>query len=196
MDRIFTSADRQLLISLLRISGDTFGNVPAMARAYKLAAKRLHPDKGGNEADMKKLNELWNKFKDEIYRMREVKPCVNPVITCIVLGTCSIFALIRNTAQCMQNLLRCCTCICCLLFKQHRELKITYRRRCNVWGECYCFFCYYTWFGVNCSLNAFTEWLILLKHLDWRLLKISSAELDSLGKYNFYEIFLIHFVKC
>ncbi|ASU50443.1 large t antigen [Sorex minutus polyomavirus 1] len=71
MDRIFTSADRQLLISLLRISGDTFGNVPAMARAYKLAAKRLHPDKGGNEADMKKLNELWNKFKDEIYRMRE-----------------------------------------------------------------------------------------------------------------------------
>nr|ASU50432.1 small t antigen [Sorex coronatus polyomavirus 1] len=182
MDSILTFAERQLLISLLRISGDTFGNVPAMARAYKLAAKRLHPDKGGNEAEMKKLNELWNKFKDGTYNLREVKPSPNPVVTCTVLGARSIFKLINNTAQCMRNLLRYCGCFCCLLFKQHRMLKITYRRRCNVWGQCYCFFCYYTWFGVNCSTSAFTEWLILLKHLDWRLLKISSAELESLGK--------------
>nr|ASU50438.1 large t antigen [Sorex coronatus polyomavirus 1] len=78
MDSILTFAERQLLISLLRISGDTFGNVPALARAYKLAAKRLHPDKGGNEAEMKKLNELWNKFKDGTYNLREYNPYRNP----------------------------------------------------------------------------------------------------------------------
>jgi hypothetical protein len=40
----------------------------ARERAYHIAAKRLHPDKGGNEADMQQLTAYWRVLKilDEV----------------------------------------------------------------------------------------------------------------------------------
>lgn len=57
---------------------------PELERLYKRRAARLHPDKGGNEEDMKSLNEAYGVLKNplerEDYDARRAKPAAREFV--------------------------------------------------------------------------------------------------------------------
>ena len=59
-------------------------SVPDLERLYKRKAARLHPDKGGNEEEMKSLNEAYGVLKNPLsrrdYDTRRAKPSARDLV--------------------------------------------------------------------------------------------------------------------
>ncbi|AWD33745.1 large T antigen [Mastomys natalensis polyomavirus 2] len=70
MDKILTAEEKQILISLLELDPQYWGDYGRMQKCYKKKCLQLHPDKGGDGQLMQQLNTLWTKLKDGLYRVR------------------------------------------------------------------------------------------------------------------------------
>lgn len=162
MDRFLNSAERKKLMILLNLDISHYGNYPVMKAAYKTAAKEMHPDKGGDEQHMKCLNALWQKFQYNAFAVRECQVGDSPCVSDICTDT-----QIQKRFECCYGR-KTCGCITCCLFRQHDNLKLFFRRPCNVWGECYCYKCFTLWFGDL----GFEAWLTIIKNMDWALLRL------------------------
>ncbi|AWD33791.1 large T antigen [Deltapolyomavirus canis] len=71
MDAVLTKAEKKELMSLLSLNAACYGNLPLMQQKYKKAALKFHPDKGGDEEKMKRLNTLFSKVYQNLSDLRD-----------------------------------------------------------------------------------------------------------------------------
>ncbi|QLH64630.1 LT Antigen [California sea lion polyomavirus 2] len=74
MESVLTKEEKTELLQLLELNPSCYGNVPLMQAKYKRAALKYHPDKGGDEEKMKRLNVLFTKFFSGCAYLREDNP--------------------------------------------------------------------------------------------------------------------------
>nr|ALJ83713.1 large T antigen [Bank vole polyomavirus] len=73
MDRTLSRSEAKELMQLLDLDMCCWGNLPLMRKAYLNKCKEHHPDKGGNEELMKRLNSLYLQLEESVKRMQ----CLN-----------------------------------------------------------------------------------------------------------------------
>ncbi|AFP94207.1 large T-antigen [bat polyomavirus 2a] len=66
MDKALTREESKELMELLGLSMTLYGQLPMMRKAYLSKCKEYHPDKGGDETKMKRMNELYKKLEDAL----------------------------------------------------------------------------------------------------------------------------------
>ncbi|AVY05542.1 large T antigen [Calomys tener polyomavirus] len=66
MDRTLCRKEAQELMELLGLHMSCWGNVPLIRKKYLMKCKEYHPDKGGDERLMKRLNELYKKLEENV----------------------------------------------------------------------------------------------------------------------------------
>ncbi|ARH52633.1 LT [Raccoon-associated polyomavirus 2] len=71
MDTVLSKAEKEELMSLLELAPACYGNFPLMQQKYKKASLKLHPDKGGDEEKMKRLNSLFSKVVTSLAELRD-----------------------------------------------------------------------------------------------------------------------------
>nr|AJP06397.1 large T antigen [WU Polyomavirus] len=64
MDKTLSRNEAKELMQLLGLDMTCWGNLPLMRTKYLSKCKEFHPDKGGNEEKMKKLNSLYLKLQE------------------------------------------------------------------------------------------------------------------------------------
>ncbi|AFP94187.1 large T-antigen [bat polyomavirus 2c] len=74
MDHALSSEERKELCNLLGIARHCYGNYPLMKSNFKHACLKYHPDKGGDQEKMARLNFLWQKFLSYFMEMRRNIP--------------------------------------------------------------------------------------------------------------------------
>ncbi|BBG62096.1 large T antigen [Rhinolophus pearsonii polyomavirus 1] len=74
MDKFLSREEMTELMELLQVPMHCYGNLPMMKINYKKMCKSYHPDKGGDEQKMKRLNELWQKLQDNVCSARQEYP--------------------------------------------------------------------------------------------------------------------------
>ncbi|AWD33804.1 middle T antigen [Tupaia glis polyomavirus 1] len=164
MDRVLEKSEKKELIKLLGIPAHSFGNIAVMKSAYKKVSKKYHPDKGGSGEVMMSLNSLWQKFQEGCLEIRhEEVGCWwfdDPDGT--LYAYCGSIEAFENnflrSPACIARGRSRCHCITSLLSTQHFVLKLQYKKPCLVWGECFCYFCFCLWFGLEWRHWQNFEW--------------------------------------
>nr|CAA42511.1 middle T antigen [Mus musculus] len=188
MDRVLSRADKERLLELLKLPRQLWGDFGRMQQAYKQQSLLLHPDKGGSHALMQELNSLWGTFKTEVYNLRmnlggtgfQVRRLHADgwnLSTKDTFGDRYYQQFCRMPLTCLVNVkYSSCSCILCLLRKQHRELKDKCDARCLVLGECFCLECYMQWFGTPTRdvLNLYADFIASMP-IDWLDLDVHSV---------------------
>lgn len=176
MDRTLRRDEAKELMELLGLHMSCWGNMPLLRKAFLEKAKEFHPDKGGDEAKMKRLNALYRKLEEKVFVVHEEArseaweshkvstcggPCCDPkAFVGYVFGDqfeqCSLYSW-----ECVQMPKLNCKCIHCYLERLH---KIRYKRSKVpvVWLRCYCFSCYCKWFGKDKDPMSLFFWKIIL----------------------------------
>ncbi|QIQ69322.1 small T antigen [Alphapolyomavirus callosciuri] len=187
MDRILEREERKKLVELLGIDPVLYGNIPVMKSAYKRASKVLHPDKGGTGNDMMILNFLWQKFQEGVTEARcpEVRGAFwfhSELFQVPLIEFCGgidkFMLLFLKTPQCLLKGRTSCNCITSLLLKQHADRKLLHKKRCLVWGECFCYYCFALWFGFEQSWTSFEFWKRVIAETPVQLLLIADQLLN------------------
>ncbi|BAZ96600.1 small T antigen [Rhinolophus simulator polyomavirus 3] len=193
MDRFLSREEMKELMGLLQVPMHCYGNLPMMKINYKKMCKSYHPDKGGDENKMKRLNELWQKLQENVCSARQEYPSSfgaqvtvwfweNDFPTCgEFLGPKFANKLCKAYPACIHNPKDDCGCIVCLLEKQHKIYKAVKGKKCLVWGECFCYCCYLHWFGFPDTSECFNWWGKIIHETDLHLLNIFGPE--KWGKY-------------
>ncbi|UYP65710.1 large tumor antigen [Eptesicus serotinus polyomavirus 1] len=70
MDQALNREEKDTLCELLGIPRKCYGNYPLMKSSFRQACLKFHPDKGGDEALMQRLNSLWQRFQQAVYQLR------------------------------------------------------------------------------------------------------------------------------
>ncbi|QLH64631.1 ST Antigen [California sea lion polyomavirus 2] len=172
MESVLTKEEKTELLQLLELNPSCYGNVPLMQAKYKRAALKYHPDKGGDEEKMKRLNVLFTKFFSGCAYLREDNP--TPTYEVIFknfdyllvkdyMGLGSLGKMCANFYFCVYlQMTMQCRCLVCVLDKQHKTKKRLTRKPCLTWGECYCFSCYRNWFGMDLTEDSFFWYKMLI----------------------------------
>ncbi|AJA41157.1 small T antigen [Tadarida brasiliensis polyomavirus 2] len=187
MDRILERNERNDLIELLGVDSNCFSNFPIMRQAYKKASKKLHPDKGGDSEKMMLLNSLWQKYQEGLIDLRNTQVCEASLLDLFddsledTYEAHVLRELLLKTPQCLVKGPSTCRCISSLLINQHEILKAVLQKRCLVWGECYCYFCFLLWFGLPKNWETYEVWCAVICQMPKKLLQLS-----ILSKYYFY----------
>ncbi|AGA82601.1 small T antigen [Betapolyomavirus ptedavyi] len=175
MDKALNREESQELMQLLGLHMTLYGQLPMMRKAYLNKCKEYHPDKGGDEQKMKRMNELYKKLEDALsaaskeetvwnsWASGEVGKDVSP-------GPDALYC--RDWDVCSKGLAATyCTCLLCLLRKQHQKRRV-FNLFLNVWGRCYCFTCYLHWFGLDKTYTSFLMWCSCIGEIPMRDLHI------------------------
>lgn len=173
-------------MSLLELAPACYGNFPLMQQKYKKASLKLHPDKGGDEEKMKRLNSLFSKVVTSLAELRDQPRSFSSQVNLLdkLFFTAGDYygpqfdkKMVKDfDLCCKQGLSLSCRCVCCRLERQHLQLKKEKSKPCLVWGECLCFSCYRHWFGLDLNAETLHWW----KYCIWRL----PMGWLNLGKYN------------
>ncbi|AFU25599.1 small T antigen [Piliocolobus rufomitratus polyomavirus 1] len=191
MERVLQKSEKTQLMELLGIPKYAFGNFPIMKTAYKRASKSLHPDKGGSTEKMMLLNSLWQKFQEGFIELRNSEVCPVNFSDCYDIKLVKICggpkrfndAFLRSP-QCLQKGLNLCKCITSLLFNQHDTIKLGSNKICLMWGECFCFYCFILWYGMEKNWETFDIWKFVIAEMPAGLLKVDS----EISKYFLYKL--------
>ncbi|BBG62117.1 small T antigen [Rhinolophus sp. CN 2016 polyomavirus 1] len=185
MDRFLSRQEMQELMELLQVPHHCYGNLPMMKINYKKMCKNYHPDKGGDENKMKRLNELWQKLQDNVCSARQEYPSQvtnfwfweDDFPTCgEYLGCKFASKLCKAYPECVRFPKQDCGCLVCLLDKQHQVYKEIKQKRCLVWGECFCYSCYLNWFGFPNTTECFNWWGNIIHETDLKLLNVFGSQ--------------------
>ncbi|BBG61970.1 small T antigen [Miniopterus schreibersi polyomavirus 3] len=164
MDRALTREESKQLMELLGLPMAQYGNLPAMRKAFLQKCKVLHPDKGGNEEQMKTLMSLYKKLDDHLkdiqdeefwahsWRPEEVGADCCPVDSMYM----------QDWDVCSTGRSKNCYCLMCRLRVSHKLSKGNLCCRPNCWIKCYCFECFREWFGADRTYEAFLLWVKIL----------------------------------
>ncbi|BBG61991.1 small T antigen [Myotis horsfieldii polyomavirus 2] len=181
MDQFLERDEAKELMELLNIPKHCYGNLPMMKINYKKMCLIYHPDKGGDPAKMKRMNELWQKLNDGFCNARgtEVGFCntffweEDFQTLGDVLGPAFHTRILRAWPACFMTPKVTCNCVHCLLVMQHKVLKLDTNKKCLVWGECLCFNCFNNWFGFPKTWESFIWWSRILANTELTLLHIN-----------------------
>nr|ABI94705.1 large T [Betapolyomavirus hominis] len=66
MDKVLNREESMELMDLLGLERAAWGNLPLMRKAYLRKCKEFHPDKGGDEDKMKRMNTLYKKMEQDV----------------------------------------------------------------------------------------------------------------------------------
>ncbi|UYP65709.1 small tumor antigen [Eptesicus serotinus polyomavirus 1] len=183
MDQALNREEKDTLCELLGIPRKCYGNYPLMKSSFRQACLKFHPDKGGDEALMQRLNSLWQRFQQAVYQLRrdlassfEVSACFweCPAPTLEERMKWGFKALFWKGPCCFlkSSLHSRCNCICCRLHRQHFSIKLLRNKRCLVWGECLCLSCFLLYFGFPPTWECIEEWQKVILHTDFSLLHL------------------------
>ncbi|AWD33739.1 small T antigen [Philantomba monticola polyomavirus 1] len=180
MDRLLQKEEKALLIKLLGISPTSFGNIPLMRDAYKRASKKYHPDKGGEGVEMTLLNSLWQRFQEGLLELRNPEVCVawfSDLLDITLIDVCGYTKFnnqfLRVPACLMPGQSTCC-CITSQLLTQHALAKKS-GQRCQVWGQCFCYYCFCIWYGFKHCNNSIEWWKFTVGNTSNMILKIQTG---------------------
>lgn len=183
MDRTLNREEAKELMKLLGLDMSCWGNVPMMRRHYLIKCKQYHPDKGGNEELMKRLNALYLKLEDAVCTIQKANEeeenswsssqvlCHGPCCDYQLMAHRIVGALFGEvfTNMVMKDWDQCvlsggdklCDCFHCILALKH-YIKSKGFRKPQVWVECYCYLCYRRWFGLPLTWESFFWWKKIL----------------------------------
>lgn len=153
--------ERITLMSLLELSPEAFGDWGLMSHKYRKAAKRFHPDKGGDPEKMAMLNCYMAKYQAYIGCSSDLTD--SPVSHFLDLdfytlgewlGERPSLKLCRDPLWCPKT---CgCSCCMCLLSRRHKE-----KTKANpgvMWNQCLCLTCFLRWFGYSRGPRVIEAW--------------------------------------
>lgn len=188
MDIVLSREERVELCLLLDLPQHCFGNLPMMKFYFRKACLKLHPDKGGDQVKMQRLNELWTCFQESIDCLRNGESAgyyafqvSNPLMWDVETATLEEVMGSNLTPQKLVKGPACkrgrepvkdCRCFTCKFSKQHKDIKKEKKKRCLVWGECFCYWCYLLWFGFPDDWDSFDWWLEIIKKTELSILNI------------------------
>ncbi|AFK09342.1 small T antigen [Betapolyomavirus equi] len=172
MERLLSKDEARQLMELLKLDMEKYGDIPTMRKAYLRRCKELHPDKGGDENLMKKLNELYRKLESGLADLSEQPgtSSAEPKVGTFQRGHRRQRSMhgydfpmhspfdrwyIRDYDICTRGLSEGCICIMCTLRKKHKE---RFGNRFAAWIECYCYDCYLMWFGFTLNECTAARW--------------------------------------
>ncbi|BBG62016.2 large T antigen [Rhinolophus affinis polyomavirus 2] len=137
MDRFLSRDEMKELMELLHVPAHCYGNLAMMKINYKKMSKIYHPDKGGDAEKMKRMNELWQKMADNICSARQESGYQVSAWLFGDLQTCRDFLgpkfkdrVCKDYPNCVLIPKEECTCLVCMLARQHRIYKIWKRQPC------------------------------------------------------------------
>ncbi|BAJ53088.1 small T antigen [Betapolyomavirus mastomysis] len=151
MDHTLTREESLRLMELLQLPMEQYGNFPLMRKAFLARCRVLHPDKGGDQTLAKELITLYRKLEEHL---PQLDPQERFSTDQVCVGDPGI-KFMKDWLDCNQNLGNC-TCLFCLLRDDHNEKCKGARPKC--WGQCLCFKCYITWFGLEHNWEIFLSW--------------------------------------
>lgn len=178
MDKTLSRNEAKELMQLLGLDMTCWGNLPLMRTKYLSKCKEFHPDKGGNEEKMKKLNSLYlklqecvstvhqlNEEEDEVWSSSQVEctelccnfPPKKYRLVGEVYGDVFEEYILKDWDICLKGFYYLCNCFYCFLDKRHKQ-KYKIFRKPPMWIECYCYRCYREWFGFEISAETFFYW--------------------------------------
>ncbi|BBG62102.1 small T antigen [Rhinolophus pearsonii polyomavirus 2] len=188
MDRFLSRDEMKELMDLLNVPAHCYGNMAMLKINYKKMSKIYHPDKGGDAAKMKRMNELWQKLADNICSARQES---GYQVSAWLFGdfqTCKDFLgpkfkdkVCKVYPNCVLSPKEECTCLVCMLARQHRIYKIWKRQPCMVWGECFCYKCFLLWFGLPENEESISWWAQIIGDTELHLLNL--FHYGNLGKF-------------
>nr|ALJ83714.1 small T antigen [Bank vole polyomavirus] len=196
MDRTLSRSEAKELMQLLDLDMCCWGNLPLMRKAYLNKCKEHHPDKGGNEELMKRLNSLYLQLEESVKRMQCLNEEDSMWSTTQVHQTqyaCGDYyginfmnRLCNAWDACLPHGLKHCNCISCYLKRNHakrwKELRVP-----MTWIMCYCIDCYLDWFGFPLTYETFQWWGRILQ---WsKLCEVGlpgNFSICFLGSYTWY----------
>lgn len=192
MDQALSRAEAKELMGLLGLPEDSWGNVPLITYRFRQKSKIYHPDKGGNEETMKRMTELYSRMQNTLQNLRSSNENENmypPVRMLLLTDTFTLGELLGpqfeskvifiwpTCAKCRYRTY--CKCVCCILKRQHDEIKKVRNKPCVTWGECYCFDCFLLWFGCDLTKTSLHAWKQVMYNLDLDLLMFKQLNLVS-----------------
>ena len=147
-------------MQLLQLPMEQYGNFPLMRKAFLRACKTVHPDKGGSDQLSQELIGLYRRLETSLPSLSS-QDFTETEKVCVVDN---LFYL-KDWIDC--NNISCHCCLFCLLRDSHKSNKLP-----KVWGSCYCFQCYITWFGLEHSRFIFNSWQMIIAKTPFTALNI------------------------
>lgn len=135
-----------------------YGNLPLMRKAFLQKCKAYHPDKGGDEENMKKLNTLYRTMEANIKEVQDAEFWRYSWTPEEVGDEPPDTLYIREWVLCSTNRVANCCCLMCRLARSHQQSKGNVCWRPNVWLRCYCFACFCEWFGLPTDYETAKVW--------------------------------------
>ncbi|BAX01883.1 small T antigen [Miniopterus schreibersii polyomavirus 2] len=164
MDRLLERDERKQLVQLLEVTPQAYYNVSLMRTAFKRVCRKLHPDKGGDPRQMTLLNSLWQRYQEGVIRLRTTQVGVRKQLDIwdVCLEDCYSMSQLRDlmlkSPHCLVKAKSSCNCLASTLINQHFDIKKAQGKKCLVWGECLCIFCFTLWFGCSPTWETFELW--------------------------------------
>ncbi|AJI42786.1 small T-antigen [Anubis baboon polyomavirus] len=172
MDKVLNREESMELMDLLGLERAAWGNLPLMRKAYLKKCKEFHPDKGGDEDKMKRMNTLYKKMEQDVkvahqpdfgaWHSSEVGSDFPP---------CPDTLYCKDWPLCATKPSANCPCMLCQLRNRHAYRKFL-RRDPLVWIDCYCFDCFRQWFGLDLTEEAVHWWSHIIGETPYRDLKL------------------------
>ncbi|AFP94208.1 small t-antigen [bat polyomavirus 2a] len=175
MDKALTREESKELMELLGLSMTLYGQLPMMRKAYLSKCKEYHPDKGGDETKMKRMNELYKKLEDALSNASQEEHLWNSWKSGQVGDDCppgpdALYC--KDWDICSRGIAPTyCKCLMCLLRKKHTAGRVA-NINLNVWGRCYCYACFGNWFGLDLCYTSYLLWAQLLGEIPMRDLNL------------------------
>ncbi|BAQ55577.1 small t antigen [Bat polyomavirus 6b] len=162
MDTGLSREESQRLLELLQLDPEHYGNWQLMRKSFLRMCKIMHPDKGGNPEAAKELITLYKKLENNISSLNP-EEC----FTTSQVEKSNFFLYIKDWKECNMGL-KPCVCIFCLTRKNHKERK----NKNLIWGKCYCFACYCTWFGLEWCWFTWLTWRNIIAETPYHALNL------------------------
>lgn len=172
MDKVLNREESMELMDLLGLDRSAWGNIPVMRKAYLKKCKELHPDKGGDEDKMKRMNFLYKKMEQgvKVAHQPDFGTWNSSEVGCDFPPN-SDTLYCKEWPNCATNPSVHCPCLMCMLKLRHRNRKFL-RSSPLVWIDCYCFDCFRQWFGCDLTQEALHCWEKVLGDTPYRDLKL------------------------
>uniref|UniRef100_A0AAU6S4Y8 DNA 3'-5' helicase n=1 Tax=Myotis daubentonii polyomavirus TaxID=3139990 RepID=A0AAU6S4Y8_9POLY len=131
------------------------------------------------------LNSLWHKYQEGVIHLRsfpEVRPGTMDLWD-FSLEDCYSLPVLKDLMlkgpHCLCNRVSVCSCITSSLINQHHKLKERCNKKCLVWGECFCIFCFTLWYGMAYNWETFEVWAATISQMPKSLLLLNFSKYIS-----------------
>lgn len=171
MDTGLTREESQELLELLGLDKVHYGNWTLMRKSFLRKCKELHPDKGGDPERASRLITLYKKLEEKITVLNPDSEHSYSTAQVSEVGLGDFFLYVKDLDSCLQEADPTCRCLLCTLRRNHRKRKG--EGPPSIWGTCYCYDCYKTWFGQQHSYMMWITWRNIIASLPYKCLNVS-----------------------